>query len=426
MAFRSNRRLPEFLLIASVLAKVATTAAHGAAGCVGDCDGDGAVSIAELVSGIDIALGNLPPAACAAFACSAHNGSISCAVRAVRNALDGCPAPTATPLPAGGIRYRLGRDSGLHTDYGDGHGLIESLSGEFVAVPLAPSGEGVLLRFSVESLDFRSSSAVISGSGQLESTEAAEDAVSMALSLQLNDQPVEVAGTAPPSALADYPPTLRFIQLCGSTGGPIACESFEAADGLRYRLFLSAQPEATQTPVPAFTPTPTHPIRYHLLEGSTIVGGVPTPGAPPPVPRPLSGTFTVVGTLGPPPQGPPPNTLFAYALTDIDLHADPDLSIAAGPPGTFPDCGAIVANGCLSALTFTQPPWVYMTASIAIDGDDSFAGFGTGGVDGTARPPVFAGLEICVSPRHRSCDPAGIRDGSAAGYVLTVSAAPED
>jgi hypothetical protein len=429
-ALRSKSRVREFLLVSILLAEVAVTAAHGAAECIGDCDGDGGVSIEELVSGIDITLGNLPPSACAAFACGSVAASISCAVRAVRNALDGCQAPTSTPtptpLPAGGIRYRLRRDSSLTTFYGNGVSLLEPLSGEFVAVPVAPSGEGVLLRFAVESLDFRSQSAVISGSGQLESTDAAEDAVTMTLALRLNDQQVEVAGMAPPSALSDYPPTLRYISLCGGTGGPTACESVDGTDGLRYRLILSAQPEATQTPVPSFTPTPTHPIRYRLLEGSTIVGGVPTPGAPPPVARPLSGTFSVVDQLWPRPQGPPPNTLFAYALTDIDLHADPDLSIAAGPAMTFLDCGAIVANGCLSALTFIYPPEVYVTATIAIDGDDSFAGFGSGGAEGNTRPPVFTGLEICVVQRGRPCDLAGIRGGSAAGYVLTVSATPED
>jgi hypothetical protein len=425
-ALRSKCRVRELLLVSILLAEVAVRPAHGAAECVGDCDGDGAVSIAELVSGIDVALGNLPPSACAAFACSSGITAISCAVRAVRNALDGCDAPTPTPSPAGGIRYRLGRSSGLATTYENGVSLIEPLSGEFVAVPVAPSGELVRLRFSVESLDFRSPSAVISGSGQLESTDAAEDAVTMVLSLLLNDQPVAVAGSAPPSALSDYPPTLQYISLCGSAGGPIACESFNAADTRGYQLFLSAQPDATQTPVPAFTPTPTQPIRYHLLEGSTIIGGVPTPGAPPPVARPLSGTFTVVSSQGPPPQGPPPNTLFAYFLTDIDLHADPVLSIAAGQPMTFLDCGAIVANGCLNALTFIDPPEVFVTATMAIDGDDSLVGYGTGGVDGPTRPPVFTGLEICVGRRDHPCDRAGIRSGSVAGYVLTISAGPED
>jgi hypothetical protein len=72
--------------------------------CIGDCNGDGPVSIDELVTGIGIALGTLPSSACAAFDCNAdcHPGpvlstppipgvTIACLIRAVDNALNGCP-----------------------------------------------------------------------------------------------------------------------------------------------------------------------------------------------------------------------------------------------------------------------------------------------------------------------------------------------
>lgn len=59
--------------------------------CVGDCSGDGMVSIDELVRGVNIALGRSPLAECPAFDRDG-NGIVSVAelVRAVNSALRGC------------------------------------------------------------------------------------------------------------------------------------------------------------------------------------------------------------------------------------------------------------------------------------------------------------------------------------------------
>lgn len=65
--------------------------------CVGDCNGDGRVTIAELQAGVDMVLGVAPPSACEAFCfpgCGPgpgyHEPTISCVIRAVNNALNGC------------------------------------------------------------------------------------------------------------------------------------------------------------------------------------------------------------------------------------------------------------------------------------------------------------------------------------------------
>jgi len=60
--------------------------------CVGDCDGNGSVSISELVTMVNIALGNRPLADCLAGDRDG-NGSIVIAelIAAVNNALNGCP-----------------------------------------------------------------------------------------------------------------------------------------------------------------------------------------------------------------------------------------------------------------------------------------------------------------------------------------------
>jgi hypothetical protein len=61
--------------------------------CAGDCRKDGYVTVDELVSGVAIALGREATSACRAFD---RNGddlvSVNEVVRAVDNALDGCPA----------------------------------------------------------------------------------------------------------------------------------------------------------------------------------------------------------------------------------------------------------------------------------------------------------------------------------------------
>jgi hypothetical protein len=62
-------------------------------GCVGDCSGDGKVSINELISGVNIALGSAALSTCPAFD-SNGDGMVSIGelITAVNNALNGCPA----------------------------------------------------------------------------------------------------------------------------------------------------------------------------------------------------------------------------------------------------------------------------------------------------------------------------------------------
>jgi len=61
--------------------------------CVGDCNGEGAVDVAELVRAVNVALGSLPVAQCAA-ADANRDGRVTIdeLVSAVRAALEGCPA----------------------------------------------------------------------------------------------------------------------------------------------------------------------------------------------------------------------------------------------------------------------------------------------------------------------------------------------
>src|SRR5262245_56345612 len=97
------------LAIAAALALAAPSEAGLTQPCVGDCDGSHSVAIDELIVAVSFALGNQPLGACPSFGCE-EGGTISiqCLLRAVRNALDGCPCPLAagsytfTQQPGGG------------------------------------------------------------------------------------------------------------------------------------------------------------------------------------------------------------------------------------------------------------------------------------------------------------------------------------
>jgi hypothetical protein len=62
-----------------------------AAGCVGDCNGNGTVSVDELITGVDIALGADPLTTCPALNCDGTGTvTVDCLVKAVDSALHGC------------------------------------------------------------------------------------------------------------------------------------------------------------------------------------------------------------------------------------------------------------------------------------------------------------------------------------------------
>ena len=97
-------------------------AAPAAAQCVGDCNGDGEVTINELIIGVNIALGEQPVSNCEAFANSEGEVTIAQLIKGVNNAQVGCPAtptptetptatPTETPAAAGNCTLVSGSDA---------------------------------------------------------------------------------------------------------------------------------------------------------------------------------------------------------------------------------------------------------------------------------------------------------------------------
>ncbi len=94
--FGSGRdRLAGILLVVGV----ALGCTGAASACTGDCNGDGMVSVAELIEGVRIGLGEAPLSECPAFDVTADGMlRIEELVMGVGAALAGCPA-TPTPVP---------------------------------------------------------------------------------------------------------------------------------------------------------------------------------------------------------------------------------------------------------------------------------------------------------------------------------------
>jgi len=85
----------------AALGAVLLAPAAASAQCVGDCSGSGAVSISNLILGVNISLGASPISVCPAFDPDG-GGTVTIAelIQAVNNALGGCPAtPTVTIAP---------------------------------------------------------------------------------------------------------------------------------------------------------------------------------------------------------------------------------------------------------------------------------------------------------------------------------------
>lgn len=84
-------------MVAGLAVVLAVAASRASQECVGDCDGDGAVTIAELITGVRIALGLRPRDDCPGLAAPGGEVGVSRLVVAVASALGGCaPARTST------------------------------------------------------------------------------------------------------------------------------------------------------------------------------------------------------------------------------------------------------------------------------------------------------------------------------------------
>lgn len=390
--------------------------------CVGDCNGDGMVRINEIITGLNIALGNAPLSVCPASDCPQPLPGIfvNCAVEAVDNALNGCSvAPTRTPI--GAITYRLEpyRGSWITEYLPQGVSVSRPLAGSFTVVPSGPVEGKQRFHFSIIDFAFDSVTQQIrGGSGEIEAPAPSGDGrVRMLAAVAIDGQDVVLQGDEPLSALADYPPSILFMEICGAPGAAITCDALHAFDHAGYSIIFSADPDVPQTPIPTPTVTPIVPVRYQLTEGSTLVVRPPTPGAPLSEPEALSGSFTMVRCAS-----PPPNTLFLYTITDVDIRSSAGRSISGASVGPV-WCASDAGTGSLQALTFS--PGISLYAVLSVDGD--VVGFNGGASgDGLTDPPLLQGLEACGVSDTRSVSCADIQDGRDHGYDLVIFARPDE
>jgi sugar lactone lactonase YvrE len=105
------------LAIAVMLSGLMLQAAPARAACVGDCDGDGSVTVDEVLQGVNIVLGVAPMAQCPVFD---RNGfgdvAVDDLIASVSAALEGCPRPLITTVAGTGL-------AGLNDD---GQGPLET------------------------------------------------------------------------------------------------------------------------------------------------------------------------------------------------------------------------------------------------------------------------------------------------------------
>lgn len=107
---RANELLLAMLLLATLLAAAMPRPAAGAPPpCAGDCDGDGQITVTEIVAAVNAATGG--PLVCASADVDGDGAvQVGDLVALVRMAFDGCPAPfdyAATTIEALGVTVTL-------------------------------------------------------------------------------------------------------------------------------------------------------------------------------------------------------------------------------------------------------------------------------------------------------------------------------
>lgn len=235
--------------------------------CGGDCDGDGAVTVNEIVRMVNIALnGDTSQNTCPGSDQWCNSGpvlgaiGITCLIDAVNDALGGCPTVSPTPrptlTPAVAIHYRLvaGRTilSSPAPAGTSASTLEEPLSGTFVAVPLPGGGRFCLntivclgvTTFGLQSAHFTltpSSEPYGDSAGIILQTTFAPDEVYVGFASFINGQPITLGGGGA-FVSGPYPP--GTIEMCGAPAGiGGSCAGIRAGTDVGYDIMIFAVPE---------------------------------------------------------------------------------------------------------------------------------------------------------------------------------------
>ncbi len=216
--------------------------------CHGDCNGDGRVTIDEIIGIVSLILSG------EATTCSVFPGlDIRGVITAVNSALRGCQAFTYRLTPPSTIVY----GPPVATD---GVFLEEPLSGTFVAVPGYRGDPNSLFYFSITSVQFQSATLTVSGHrGNIATfTLSDEGTVAPVLSVSINGRELELCGAStfsvfsgecpPEQPVCEYPPGFEGLDICATPGEPLLCgtpmcETIRTGSRSGYSLTLFAVPE---------------------------------------------------------------------------------------------------------------------------------------------------------------------------------------
>jgi hypothetical protein len=202
--------------------------------CPGDCDQSGEVDVTEIVTIVDVILGNAPPAACPALLGAP---TIVEAIRAVNSALQGCPLV---------VRYRLGDGSTIFYS-APSMTVSEPLSGSFTIVQTG--FEPQFSDFAVASLHFQSTHFVVIPDvpeqvGTVQIPITVPPVFEMDVTARINGDTVELSGSTEFGCCSTAPPALEDLQICGApTESSVSCDAIQNQTAVGYIVTIFAVPE---------------------------------------------------------------------------------------------------------------------------------------------------------------------------------------
>jgi hypothetical protein len=197
-----------------------------ALGCFGDCNGDSRVDVSELIIGVDMALGVLPPNSCPPMDCDCSVASclpgVDCILRAVNNVLVGCPTPlpTATPIVTV-MHYELVAGSTItYVPPPEAAAPIppEPLMGAFEVMPTEPQEGNSLFAFAVTRIALQSAHFTVKGdAGSLTAVTIPEQGfVELEVTATIEGEDVSLYGVAPLSVLSGGTrPAINGLEISG-------------------------------------------------------------------------------------------------------------------------------------------------------------------------------------------------------------------
>lgn len=201
--------------------------------CFGDCNGDGTVTIDEVVLLVSSALGNTVQRGCPLLPNRPHIAEIGGAVNSL---LFGCPNT---------ITYELADESQIAISQRSGEQLVivhEPLTGTFTLVPVEPPPvKNTLFYYYISQLDFRGATANVHAVyGNLSASTLELEYVAASIVTTINGTGAQLFGSGPAAAF----PAMVQLELCGVPDPQhgASCETIREGQEEGYIITIEAVP----------------------------------------------------------------------------------------------------------------------------------------------------------------------------------------